>query len=284
MTTIRAAGGVVWRPGDAEIEVCLVHRPRYDDWSLPKGKLEPGEHPLSAAVREVAEEADTRAVPQVRLPQVRYLTREGIRKEVDYWSMRAVGWGGFQPQTEVDAIRWLPIEAAITLASYVHDARVIRDFASLPPVTAVLALVPYEGGEPGERLAPLLALLRPRRLLAAPARDRGQPPAPLAELLQLPIEVEAVFAGPEPGRTAQERVPAAAARLAALAGFGAAAVVCIQESLIPGVLAALRRSWPIGSTDRPWGSPSTTTVGNCWLLAFNADRLVAADPLLGGDR
>ncbi|MEV5448035.1 NUDIX hydrolase, partial [Streptomyces sp. NPDC052644] len=117
---IRAAGGVAWRStDDGGVEVCLVHRPRYGDWSLPKGKLERGEHPLLAAVREVAEESDVRAVPQVRLPSVRYRS-EGRPKLVDYWSMRAVGTGGFQPGTEVDDVCWLDVDAAVERVSYPH--------------------------------------------------------------------------------------------------------------------------------------------------------------------
>ena len=90
VTPVRAAGGVVWRtgPDGAGVQICLVHRPRYDDWSLPKGKLEKGEHPLAAAVREVGEETGVRAVPQVRLPGVNYALRDGTPKTVDYWSMR----------------------------------------------------------------------------------------------------------------------------------------------------------------------------------------------------
>ncbi|GAB3955540.1 hypothetical protein GCM10027614_65200 [Micromonospora vulcania] len=140
VTGIRAAGGVPWRPSADGVQVCVVHRPRYGDWTLPKGKLEPGEHPLAAAVREVAEEADVRGVPQVRLPSVRYRS-EGQPKVVDYWSMLAVASGGFQPGTEVDDLRWLPVDDAIRLVSYPHDAEVLAAFAALPPVTATIALV-----------------------------------------------------------------------------------------------------------------------------------------------
>lgn len=268
---VRAAGGVVWRPGDAEVEVCLVHRPRYDDWSLPKGKLEDGEHPLVAAVREVAEEADVLAVPQVRLMQTRYLTREGVPKTVDYWSMRAAGTGGFQVHTEVDAIRWLPLREAFQAVSYAHDVTVLRKFAALPPVTAVLALLC--GGEFGsldtaarraatgfvQTLAPVLRLIRPQRLLSAGHPHDGL--EPLAELLSLPIEVDT---GLETAPDAREEP---AARIAALAAGGVAAVVWVRDAPVSGLL------------DRLGGTGPFADRANGWLLAFHGKRLVAADPL-----
>src|ERR1700756_1760886 len=82
---VRAAGAVLWRPAGAGAQVALVHRPKYDDWSFPKGKLDPGEHVLLAAVREVAEETGLRVKLGRRLPSVRY-AGEGLRKRVDYWA------------------------------------------------------------------------------------------------------------------------------------------------------------------------------------------------------
>jgi 8-oxo-dGTP pyrophosphatase MutT (NUDIX family)/phosphohistidine phosphatase SixA len=285
---IRAAGGVVWRPSDQGVQVCLVHRPRYDDWSLPKGKLDPDEHPLVAAVREVAEEADVRAVPQARLRSVRYFSG-GRPKLVDYWSMRAVSTGGFQPETEVDGIRWLPLDEALGLVTYPHDVWVLRDFAALPPVTAVLALVRH--AEAGSRatwsgpdtarpldsaglaqartLASLAALIQPERLRSASARRCVQTLEPLAELFDLPIEVDSDFDEPKPGQDLAECALAAAARLADLALAGRTAVACSQGKVIPDALAQLA------------GGPGDyrTPKGGGWLLAFSADRLVATDRL-----
>ncbi|EEP73895.1 NUDIX hydrolase [Micromonospora sp. ATCC 39149] len=285
---IRAAGGVAWRPADEGVLVCLVHRPRYGDWSLPKGKLEPGEHPLLAAVREVAEEADVRAVPQVRLPTVRYRS-EGWPKVVDYWSMLAVGEGGFQPDTEVDGIRWLPVGEAARLVSYPHDAEVLTAFATLPPVTATVALVRHaqagrrsawsgpDAGRPldatgwaqAHALAPLVALVRPARLLSASARRCVQTLDPAAALLDLPIEVTGDLDEPLPGQDPHERALAAAACLAELAAAGGTVGVCSQGKVIPGALERLA-----GRAD-----DFTTPKGGGWLLAFAADRLLAADRL-----
>ncbi|MEU7620359.1 NUDIX hydrolase [Micromonospora rifamycinica] len=288
-TGIRAAGGVVWRPsGHGGVEVCLVHRPRYGDWSLPKGKLEPGEHPLLAAVREVAEESDVRAVPQVRLPSMRYRS-EGRPKVVDYWSMRAVDTGGFQPDTEVDDVCWLDVDAAIGRVSYPHDAQVLAAFAALPPVTGTVALVRHahagrratwsgpdtarpldaEGVAQARRLAPLVALVRPVRLLSASPRRCVQTLDPAAALLDLPIEVCGDFDEPKPGQQVDECALAAAGRLTALAAAGEPVGVCSQGKVIPGALARLT-----GRED-DFG----TAKGGGWLLAFAADRLLAADRL-----
>src|SRR3954467_13891342 len=105
--TVLAAGAVLWRASDdgAEPEVAVVHRPRYDDWSLPKGKVDAGEHVLTAAVREIREEPGFEVVVGPRGPPTHYPVREGT-KRVDYWMVRAVG-GSFTPNDEVDELRWL---------------------------------------------------------------------------------------------------------------------------------------------------------------------------------
>ncbi len=285
---IRAAGGVVWRPGPGGVEVCLVHRPRYGDWSLPKGKLEPGEHPLRAAVREVAEETDVRAVPQVRLPGASYRS-EGRPKVVDYWSMRAVATGGFQPGTEVDEVRWLAADEAVRLVSYPHDAEVLAAFAALPPVTGALVLVRHghagrrgtwpgpdtgrpldaEGWAQAYALAPLVALVRPVRLLSASARRCRQTLDPAAAMLDLPIEVDGDLDEPRPGQDRDECVLAAAARLAALGAAGDPVAVCSQGKVIPGALERL--------TGRP--DDFATPKGGGWLLAFAGGNLLGADRL-----
>ncbi|MEU5888227.1 NUDIX hydrolase [Streptomyces sp. NPDC047461] len=106
-STVQAAGCVLWRrsPFDGELEVCLVHRPKYDDWSHPKGKLKRGEDPLSGALREVAEETGYRAVTGAELPTMRYVANERP-KQVRYWAAEAVD-GAFTPNSEVDRILWL---------------------------------------------------------------------------------------------------------------------------------------------------------------------------------
>ncbi|MCO6004785.1 NUDIX hydrolase [Actinoallomurus purpureus] len=132
--TIRAAGAVLWRPGpDGRPLVALVHRPRYDDWSFPKGKVDRGEHVVRAAAREVWEETGVWPVLGRRLPTVRY-PRQGRPKRVDYWT--ATGDDSpFVPSDEVDRIEWLPIADAEERLAYEHDLTVLRAFAAGPSRT-----------------------------------------------------------------------------------------------------------------------------------------------------
>lgn len=128
---VRAAGGVLWRRGDAGVEVLVVHRPRYDDWSFPKGKCEPGESFLDTALREVSEETGLQAVVGRPLPEVSYVDRLGRPKVVRYWSM-SVGSGRFEPNDEVDEIAWLPLGDARGRLSYPRDAVLLDRFGTSP--------------------------------------------------------------------------------------------------------------------------------------------------------
>ncbi|WP_326827631.1 MULTISPECIES: NUDIX hydrolase [unclassified Streptomyces] len=120
-TTVQAAGCVLWRraPHSGELEICLVHRPRYDDWSHPKGKLKRGEPAREAALREVLEETGHHCVPGAPLPTVRYVAN-GRPKEVTYWAAEATD-GAFVPGDEVDHILWLSPEAARTRLTQPRD-------------------------------------------------------------------------------------------------------------------------------------------------------------------
>ncbi|MGW0879685.1 NUDIX hydrolase [Streptomyces sp. NPDC002671] len=111
-TLVRAAGCVLWRrsPVSGDLEVCLVHRPRYDDWSHPKGKLKRGEDALAGALREVTEETGYTAAPGAELPAMHYVAN-GRPKQVRYWAAEAVS-GHFTPNAEVDRILWLSPAAA----------------------------------------------------------------------------------------------------------------------------------------------------------------------------
>ena len=117
---VRAAGGVVWRAGANGPEIVLVHRPKYDDWSLPKGKNEPGEDDLACALREVEEETGLQCEAGDELPSVSYNDRFGRPKTVRYWIMRPVGGDG-RAQNEVDEVRWMAPDDAKRTLTYEHD-------------------------------------------------------------------------------------------------------------------------------------------------------------------
>jgi 8-oxo-dGTP pyrophosphatase MutT (NUDIX family) len=129
--TVRAAGGVVWRAvEDGDIEVLVVHRPRYDDWTFPKGKADPGESDEDCALREVTEETGLSCDLGPYLTGVGYTDRLGRGKTARYWAMRPVG-GAFEPNSEVDEVRWLRPDDAARLLTYERDRPVLLAFRSL---------------------------------------------------------------------------------------------------------------------------------------------------------
>jgi 8-oxo-dGTP pyrophosphatase MutT (NUDIX family) len=128
---VRAAGGVVWRPGaGGEPEVALVHRPAYDDWTLPKGKLLDGEEDEAAALREVMEETGLICRLGEYLGSLSYRDRKDRPKTVRYWAMEPVE-GSFAPNAEVDAIRWLPASEAAAALTYEHDRGLLTKLRAL---------------------------------------------------------------------------------------------------------------------------------------------------------
>ncbi|MEO6472827.1 MAG: NUDIX domain-containing protein [Aeromicrobium sp.] len=133
---INAAGGVVWRKrtssttNGSSIEVLLIHRPKYDDWTLPKGKRDPGESLAETAVREILEETSLRVRLGIPLHQLEYRVAGGM-KRVAYWSARVLGSGGtegFVPNSEVDQVRWEKLGKASALLTFPHDREVLERF------------------------------------------------------------------------------------------------------------------------------------------------------------
>jgi 8-oxo-dGTP diphosphatase len=127
---VRAAGGVVWRSRAGTIEVVVVHRPRYDDWSLPKGKCDTGERDEDAARREVLEETGLACELGPELATSRYVDGRGRDKVVRYWAM-TVRDGSFQANDEVDETRWLPVDEVAAVLTYARDHPVVRSFQDL---------------------------------------------------------------------------------------------------------------------------------------------------------
>ena len=309
---IRAAGCVLWRPrhdrggipdgaesaADA-IEVALVHRPRYDDWSLPKGKLDPGELPQHAAVREVGEETGFRCELSRFLLRLAYTVPERdlrATKAVDYYAARAVG-GNFVPNDEVDELRWVSPARGREMLSYAPDAQVLDAFERLPADTATVLLVRHAkagsraewAGDDSMRplssagmrqrtgLHSLLPLFGPERLYSAPRVRCEQTIAPVAADLGIGIAGEPVFSE-ENYRTN----PAAAVdRVLHIAGGAGTALVCSQGGVIPDLVTRLAElsGLPVGEV--------RSKKGSVWALTFARDtavngsgpglRLVAAD-------
>jgi 8-oxo-dGTP diphosphatase len=136
---VRAAGVVVVRDAAAGPEIAVIHRALRADWSLPKGKIEPGEHPVVAAVRECDEE--TGIVPVLGPPLARQeYVALGSPKVVDYWAARVGSDEGFAPDDEVEAIEWLPADEAAARLTYPRDADLVREAVALPVSTPLILL------------------------------------------------------------------------------------------------------------------------------------------------
>lgn len=129
---VRAAGGIPWRRTGDELEVLVIHRPRYDDWTFPKGKLDPGETWEQAAVRETYEETGIVVVLGPELPATEYRDRFDRRKRVRYWAMTVAVDIGLPDGDEVDERRWVGVDAASELLSYERDREVLDRLRSSP--------------------------------------------------------------------------------------------------------------------------------------------------------
>ncbi|MEU7528685.1 NUDIX hydrolase [Saccharothrix sp. NPDC042600] len=270
---IRAAGAVLWRDGF----VAVVHRPRYDDWSLPKGKVDPGETVPAAAVREVLEETGFTAVLGRYLHTLSY-TAFGRPKEVDFFSARAVS-GAFTPNEEVDELRWLPVEEAAALVTRDGDREVLDVFAACPPDLATLLLVRHAkagkrdnwvgdddlrplssaGWRQAAGLRALLPLWGPSRVHSAPRVRCVETVQGVADDLGLDVLLEPRLSeeGYWPDREA------ALVRLLEIADGPGVPVVCSQGGVIPDVVATLA-----SLSGLPQGAEVPCKKGSAWVLSF----------------
>jgi 8-oxo-dGTP diphosphatase len=126
---VRAAGGIVWRRAGPGREVLLVYRRSHDDWSFPKGKVEPGETEEAAALREVEEETGLRCALGDPLGAISYRDGRGRPKTVCYWSMEATGTAA--ASHEIDAVRWVELEGAAAALTYPRDREMLEAFARI---------------------------------------------------------------------------------------------------------------------------------------------------------
>ena len=249
---IRAAGAVVWRPAEGGPEVALVHRPKYNDWTLPKGKCEPGEHLLQTAVREVAEETGCLVSLGRRLTASRYKV-DGRPKRVDYWAARCQEQAEFLPGHEVDDLAWLPVPAAAARLTYERDVVVLGEFSAGPAATVPWILLRHasagsrsgwggadlarpldaRGAADADRLASVLSCYGTGQIVSSAAERCVATVRPLAALAAGSIDIEAAFTvGARPA------ADVAAVRAAALVEEHRPVVICAHRENIPLLLAA----------------------------------------------
>jgi 8-oxo-dGTP diphosphatase len=128
VNTIRAAGGLIWRDSVRGREVAVIHRARYGDWTLPKGKLKPGEDWREAAIREVKEETGCTVQLQSFAGVVSYEVK-GVPKVVQFWNMVPIGESKFEPSEEVDKVTWLSLQKALEVLDYDGERDLLRKIA-----------------------------------------------------------------------------------------------------------------------------------------------------------
>ena len=251
---MRAAGAVVTRKGG---EVLLVHRPKYDDWSFPKGKLDPGEHTVTAAVREVAEETglDVRLGPALA-PQ-RYRMANGRWKSVDYWTARVIGdddVSGYRVNDEIDAVEWVEWSAATRRLTYPHDRDTLAEARPLRRRTHAVVVLRHGkarsrgawhrddrlrplvqlGEAQAQRLVPLLAAFDVTSAHTSSSVRCVQTVTPYVDTTGWPTKLYDELS--EEGAS----VEAVVELVDALLDAGESAVVCTHRPVLPTVLDALQ--------------------------------------------
>jgi 8-oxo-dGTP pyrophosphatase MutT (NUDIX family) len=273
---VRAGGGVVRRRGPVGPEIALVHRPRYDDWTLPKGKANEGESDVASALREVREETGMRCELGPEVAEVRYRDHLDRPKVVRYWLMYPSG-GGFVPNDEVDRLRWLAPETALAILTYAHDRDVIRKAVAFD---APLYLVRHakagdrDSWTEDDRLRPLTKKGRRQaeglveqfedrmvdRIVSSPFDRCVQTVRPLAIARNLLVE--------ESGWLAEGA--ALPEVLTFLRGAGGAVVVSTHGDLIPSVVLHL------AERGLPMEDPAQWKKGSTWILEREAGLFTVA--------
>ncbi|HSM38824.1 MAG TPA: NUDIX hydrolase [Candidatus Limnocylindrales bacterium] len=289
---IRAAGGVLWRvdPTDpAAVQVAVIHRPRYDDWSLPKGKLASGESETDCAIREVLEETGHHARMGRSLGETRYVKEMGGTarpKVVRWWAMEATS-GAFVATREVDGLEWLSLGEAQERLTRETDRELLERFVRGPiPARTVLLVRHGSAGSRSrwkgdDRLRPLdecgftqadelvrpLSHFDPTLIISADFMRCVQTVEPLARAMVLPVVQDPLLS--ELGYPGHE--DAAVELVRSAGGEHAVLVACSQGDVIPDLLVRLAAADDIDLPDESSGK------GSVWALTFHANRLVATE-------
>jgi 8-oxo-dGTP diphosphatase len=283
-----AAGAVLWQPDESgQPQIALIHRPRYDDWSLPKGKLDRGETEPVAAVREILEETGQSAALGRRLIQIDYPIPGGT-KIVRYWAARGHG-GEFVPGKEVDQLIWRSLADATQQLTYPHDRKVLRRFAKKAVDTQTVLIVRHatagrkarykgddrkrpldkRGRTQAQSLVPQLLAFGATDLYAADRTRCVQTIEPLAEKMGRTITVE-----PTLTEEAYARNPKAAQkRTLEIAALGGTPVISTQGRVIPYLI----QWWCERDGVKP--DKSRNRKGSTWVLSLSDGKLIAADHL-----
>jgi 8-oxo-dGTP diphosphatase len=255
---IKAAGALLWRQpaDDGRAHLAVVHRPHRQDWSFPKGKLEPGEHAVAAAVREVAEETGWVVALGRPLPTLRY-DAEGAPKQVRYWAAEPDDWSPrpFVPGPEIDELEWLAADAARERLTYPHDTELIAAFERRPVDTVPLVVLrhakavkrgrwtdadplrPLDGRGTAQagRLVAMLGAYGIRRVHSSDSERCRATVAPYAKARGVPVEEE-----PTLSEEAFDRKPKATRkRLTELLAQREPLVVCTHRPVLPELVDTL---------------------------------------------
>jgi len=264
VSDVQAAGAIAWRPAGDRLEVLLIHRQRYDDWSFPKGKLDPDEHLVAAAIREVHEETGVmvRLGPQVIQHSYPQQRPPGVTKNVTYWAARptdgnGAGANGYTPTDEVDEVCWLDIDEAAARLTYPRDVAVLERFGRIvaqqghrsdPLIVLRHGSAAARRGWSGEdrgrplspkgvaqahRLVPLLSAYGVDTVLSSDAQRCVDTLQPYADVAGLSVETDARWSEED---AEQDDVHTA---LAALSADRQRVVVCTHRPVLPWVFKGL---------------------------------------------
>ena len=261
-TTVRptlAGGAVVTRQHPVRgREVVIVHRKRYDDWTLPKGKVHAGESIPAAAVREVEEETGVRIRLGTPLDTIRYEVPKAGIKQVDYWAGTMLSSVRRAPDAEVDVVSWLPIRAALARLTYAHDHFLLEQFLEQPPTTPLILVrhgkamarsdwskkdcarpLASRGRTQAKKLVPMLDAYGVTRLIASTSTRCVATLQPYADSRKLSLEQHAQLTeenGADDPRGVRKTIQAV--RQVALSS-GEPTAICFHRPVLPHILAAL---------------------------------------------